>query len=99
MSIQETYTFKKGDLIGTEAAEHDKEFLEAKCPQYLDDKKFFPYKNTDCYWETFTMNEMVDLAQKTGFTVMECKRGMVHNEEDGHILHCLYRKSENKVLS
>jgi hypothetical protein len=29
MSIQETYTFKKGDLIGTEAAEHDKEFLDS----------------------------------------------------------------------
>jgi ubiquinone/menaquinone biosynthesis C-methylase UbiE len=71
---------------------HDKEFIEAKYPQYLDYKKFFPYANTDCYWEVFTINEMIDLAQRTGFTVMECKRGMVYNEDDGPILHCLCRK-------
>ncbi|MDF2505642.1 class I SAM-dependent methyltransferase [Clostridium sp.] len=71
---------------------HDKEFLESKYPQYLDDKKFFAYANTNCYWEIFTDNKMIDLAQKTGFTVMECKRGMVYKEEDGPILYCVCRK-------
>lgn len=71
---------------------HDKEFLESKYPQYLDDKKFFAYANTDCYWEIFTIDKMIDLAQKTGFIVMECKRGMVYKEEDGPILHCVCRK-------
>lgn len=71
---------------------HDKEFLEKKYPQYLDNKKFFAYANTDCYWEVFTTNEMIDLAQKTGFTVMDCKRGMVYKEEDGPILHCVCKK-------
>lgn len=74
---------------------HDKEFLEAKYPQYLDGKKFFAYAKTDCYWEIFTTNEMIDLAQKTGFTVMECKRGIVYKEEDGPILHCVCRGNEN----
>ena len=71
---------------------HDKEFLEAKYSQYLDCKKFFPYADTDCYWEAFTTNEMIDLAQKTGFSVVECKRGIVYKEEDGPILHCICRK-------
>jgi ubiquinone/menaquinone biosynthesis C-methylase UbiE len=71
---------------------HDREFIEAKYPQYLDGKKFFAYANTDCYWEVFTINQMTDLAQRTGFTVMECKRGMVYKEEDGPILHCVCRK-------
>lgn len=71
---------------------HDKEFLESKYSQYLDGKKFFPYADTDCYWEAFTTNEMIDLAQKTGFSVLECKRGMVYKEEDGPILHCVCRK-------
>jgi ubiquinone/menaquinone biosynthesis C-methylase UbiE len=71
---------------------HDKEFIEDKYPQYLDDRKFFAYANTDCYWEVFTTNEMIDLAQKTGFTVMECKRGMVYKEEDGPILHSVCKK-------
>jgi ubiquinone/menaquinone biosynthesis C-methylase UbiE len=71
---------------------HDKEFLEVNYPQYLDGKKFYAYANTDCYWEAFTTNEMIDLAQKTGFSVVECKRGMVYKEEDGPILHCVCRK-------
>ena len=71
---------------------HDKEFLEAKYSQYIDGRKFFPYANTDCYWETFTSNEMIDLAQNTGFFFVECKRGIVYKEEDGPILHCICRK-------
>lgn len=71
---------------------HDKEFLKAKYPQYLNENKFFPYANTDCYWEAFTTNEMVDLAQKAGFSIIECKRGIVYKEEDGPILHCVCRK-------
>ncbi|WP_061995149.1 class I SAM-dependent methyltransferase [Clostridium sp. ATCC 25772] len=71
---------------------HDKEFLKAKYSQYLNGKKFFPYANTDCYWEAFTTNEMIDLAQRTGFSIIECKRGIVYKEEDGPILHCVCKK-------
>jgi ubiquinone/menaquinone biosynthesis C-methylase UbiE len=71
---------------------HDKEFIEAKYPQYLDGKKFFAYANTDCYWEAFTIDEITDLAQRTGFTVMECRRGLVYKEDDDSILHCLCKK-------
>lgn len=71
---------------------HDKEFLEAKYSQFLIGKKFFPYADTDCYWEVFTTDEMIDLAQKTGFSVVKCKRGIVYKEEDGPILHCICRK-------
>lgn len=71
---------------------HDKEFIEAKYCQYLDGKKFFAYANTDCYWEVFTTNELAALAQRAGFTVMECQRGLVHKKEDGSILHCLCKK-------
>lgn len=71
---------------------HDINFLEKSYPQCLDGRKFFAYADTDCYWETFTINEMTALAQKTGFTVMECKRGMVYKEEDGPILYCVCKK-------
>lgn len=71
---------------------HDKEFLEAKYSQYLVGKKFFPYADTDCYWEIFTSNEIIDLVQKTGFSVAECKRGIVYKEDDDPILHCVCRK-------
>jgi len=71
---------------------HDIKFLEESYPHCLDGRKFFAYADTDCYWETFTINEMTALAQKTGFTVMECKRGMVYKEEDGPILYCVCKK-------
>lgn len=73
---------------------HDIKFLEKSYPQCLDGRKFFAYADTDCYWETFTINEMTALAQKTGFTVMECKRGMVYTEEDGPILYCVCKKED-----
>ena len=72
---------------------HDKEFLEENYSQILHGKKFFPYADTDCYWEAFTTGEMIALAENTGFSVVECKRGMVYKEEDGPILHCVCRKS------
>jgi len=71
---------------------HDKQFIESNYPQYLDGKKFFAYASTDCYWEVFTINEMIALAQRTGFTVLECKRGLVYKENDGPILHCVCKK-------
>lgn len=71
---------------------HDKEYLQKKYSQYLEGIKFFPYADTDCYWEAFTIEQMVDLSQKTGFTVMDCNRGLVYTEEDGTILHCLCKK-------
>jgi ubiquinone/menaquinone biosynthesis C-methylase UbiE len=72
---------------------HDKEYLEEKYSQYLDGKKFFAYADTDCYWEAFTINEITDLSQRTGFTVLECGRGLVYKEEDGPILYCVCKKS------
>lgn len=71
---------------------HDKEFLEAKYSQYLVGKNFFAYADTECYWEAFTTNEMIDFAKKTGFSVVECKRGIVYKEEDGPILQCVAEK-------
>ena len=71
---------------------HDKAFLEEKYSQYLDGKKFFAYADTDCYWESFTMKELIDLVHKADFTVVECRRGMVYKEEDGLILHCVCKK-------
>lgn len=71
---------------------HDKEFLEKEYSKYLQGKKFFAYANTECYWEAFTVEEMVDLAQRAEFGVIECKRDIVYKEADGTILHCLCRK-------
>jgi len=58
----------------------------------LDGKKFFPFANSEIYWEMFTIEELLDLAQKAGFTVLECERGEIYRPEDGVVLHCECRK-------
>jgi ubiquinone/menaquinone biosynthesis C-methylase UbiE len=71
---------------------HEREYVEINYPQCLVGKKFFPYKNEDIYWEIFTMNELRDLAQKSGFNVLTCERGKIYREEEGTIIHCVCRK-------
>ncbi|BCN30939.1 class I SAM-dependent methyltransferase [Anaeromicropila herbilytica] len=71
---------------------HEREYEEINYPQCLEGKKFFPYKNEDIYWEIFTMDELRDLAQKSGFNVLNCERGKIYREEEGTIIHCVCRK-------
>ena len=71
---------------------HEREYEEMNYPQCLVDKKFFPYKNENIYWEIFTMDELKNLAQKSGLNVLNCDRGKIYREEDGTIIHCVCRK-------
>lgn len=71
---------------------HEREYEEMNYPQYLVGKKFFPYKDENIYWEIFTIDELKDLAQKSGFNVLDCDRGKIYREEDGIIIHCICRK-------
>lgn len=71
---------------------HEREYVEINYPQCLVDKKFFPYKNEDIYWKIFTMDELRDLAQKSGFNVLNCEKGKIYREEEGTIIHCVCRK-------
>ena len=72
---------------------HDREYLELNYQQYLKGKRFFPFADTDIYWEMFTVDEMKELAQKAGFNILECQKGKIYCEEDGTILHCECEKS------
>jgi hypothetical protein len=71
---------------------HEREYEEIYYPQCLVDKKFFPYKYDDIYWEIFTMDELKELAQKSGFNILNCQRGKLYREEEGTIIHCVCRK-------
>jgi ubiquinone/menaquinone biosynthesis C-methylase UbiE len=71
---------------------HEREYLEMNYPHCLVDKKFFPYKDEDIYWEIFTISEMMELAQKSGFNVLDCQRGKIYREEEGTIIHCVCKK-------
>lgn len=71
---------------------HDREYLEKNYSHIIDGKKFFPFANSEIYWEMFTIEELSDLAQKAGFTVLKCERGEIYIPEDGVVLHCECRK-------
>lgn len=71
---------------------HEREYEEINYPQCLVDKKFFPYKYEDIYWELFTMDELKELAQNSGLNILNCQRGKLYYEEEGTIIHCVCRK-------
>ena len=71
---------------------HDREYIEKNYSHIIDGIKFFPFANSEIYWEMFTIEELLDLTQKAGFTVLECERGKIYRPEDGVVLHCECRK-------
>jgi len=77
---------KKNGIISFSG--HDREYIEKNYSHIIDEKKFFPFANTEIYWEMFTIEELTDLAQKAEFTVMGCERGEIYRPEDGVVLHC-----------
>ena len=87
--LHECYrVLREGGLLSFSG--HDREYLETNYPQYLENGKFHAY--SDCYWETFMLDEMSGTAEKSGFQVLSCLRGEVYTPEDGTILHCVSRK-------
>ena len=78
---------KKNGIISFSG--HSLEFVQQNHPKYVDGKKFYAIADTDCYWELFTINEIKLLAERAGFTVLDCKEGKIYNyAEYNPILHC-----------
>lgn len=83
---------KTGGIISFSG--HDREYLESAYPQFLSGKKFYPFAGNRIYWEMFTVNEMKELAQKSGFKILNCQKGDIYRKEDGNIIHCECSKLE-----
>ena len=81
---------KKGGILSFSG--HDREYLNNNYKQFLEGSHFYAYADTDCYWESFTIEEMKNVVINTGFKNIDCQRGLVYTEEDGTILHCECRK-------
>jgi len=71
---------------------HDYEYEKEHYLQYTDGRKFYPYANTELYWETFTTDELNEYAVNAGFAVITYGYGEIYKPEDGVILHCVCRK-------
>jgi len=81
---------RPGGLLSFSA--HDREYQQAHFAQYLWGRRFYPFAETDLYYESFTLKELRGAAERAGFRVLACKRGQVYTKADGTILHCLCKK-------
>ncbi len=81
---------KKGGLCSFST--HDHRFLMEHYPDCLDGNKFYPFANTEIYWEAFEANDLMRFADQAGMEVILCEKGNIYKPEDGTILHCLCRK-------
>lgn len=90
--LQECHrVLKNGGILSFSG--HNKEFVEINHPQYVaDGKKFFAYTDTDCYWELFTVREITELVNESGFEILSCKTDEVFIENENPIIHCECRK-------
>ena len=52
-------------------------------------RKFYPYANTEIYWETFEPSELIFFAKNAGYDIILCEKGEIYKPEDGTVLHCL----------
>lgn len=71
---------------------HDYRFEMDNYKECMKDRQFYPYADTEIYWETFESNELIKFAEDTGYTVLLCEKGEIYKPEDGTVLHCLCRK-------
>lgn len=81
---------KKGGFLSFSG--HDYQYLTENYPQIINDRAFYPYDNSDIYWETFSVDDMINHAKNANFTILSCERGEIYKLEDGVVLHCLCRK-------
>ena len=68
---------------------HDYAFLSKHYKTCLNGKKFYAYADANIYWESFYPDELKTFAEKAGFSVILCEKGVIYNPADGTILHCL----------
>lgn len=68
---------------------HDYEFQARHYKNCLNGKKFYAYADVDIYWESFYLEELKTFAEKAGFSVILCEKGVIYTPADGTILHCL----------
>ena len=79
-----------GGLLSYSA--HDFAYETEHYEKYLVGRKFYPYADTELYWETFLPDELKYFAEAAGFSVILCDIGEIYKPEDGTILHCLCKR-------
>lgn len=78
---------KDGGLVSFSS--HDYNFEIENYINCMEGRKFYPYANTEIYWETFEPGELISFAKNVGYDIILCEKGEIYKPEDGTVLHCL----------
>lgn len=71
---------------------HHLQYIMKEYNYCLDGVRFYPYKERDIYWETFSLEELEHYAKQAGFDVLISGEGEIYVPEDGIVLYCLCQK-------
>lgn len=74
---------------------HHMQYISKHYNSCLEGNKFYPYKEREIYWETFSLEELENHAKHAAFDVLMSGEGEIYAPEDGIILHCLCEKRVN----
>lgn len=66
--------------------------VKEECGVYVDGKKFYAIADTDCYWELFTMEEMIGLNNDSSFKTVECVNAAELGYEYDTVIICNVQK-------
>jgi ubiquinone/menaquinone biosynthesis C-methylase UbiE len=72
---------------------HSYQYLSDNYSAYLVGRKFYPYRDSELYWETFYVEDLELFAKAEGFAILEGGEGEIYKKEDGIILYCLCEKA------
>lgn len=75
---------------------HDYKYEKEHYEHYTKERKFYPYADADIYWELFSPEELTHYAKNAGFTILLCEKGEIYRPEDGIVLHCLCRTTNDE---
>jgi SAM-dependent methyltransferase len=71
---------------------HDRDYLEAHYPAFLDGTRFYPFAHREIWWEAFGPDDLAEWAARGGFSVISGGRGAIYGPGDGTVLTCLCGK-------
>ena len=69
---------------------HDYEFIKTNYKKYTKGSKFFPYKESKCYWKLFTLDEIKEMVKNVEFEIIFCgKASELIDIDDTNVLICI----------
>ena len=77
---------------------HDYDFIISHFKKYTKGNRFYPYINSKCYWKLFTINEIREMVEESGFNILFCgKSKELVNTDETDVLVCICEKRQHCI--